>query len=99
MIARHWRGLAKRERAEDYVAHLRHETFPMLSEMSGFIDARILKRDANGGVEFVVVTHWESLHAIRQFAGESIERAVVPRAVEDMMVDFDRLVRHYEVIE
>ena len=45
-----------------------------------------------------MVTHWESLRAVEQFAGNDIERAVVPDEVQAMMVDYDRRVRHYEVV-
>ncbi len=98
MIARHWRGLAKRERADEYLVHLRTKTFPLLSAIPGFIDARILKREVSEGVELLIVTQWDSLQAIQRFAGANAERAVVPDDVHDMMVDYDRTVRHYEVL-
>jgi heme-degrading monooxygenase HmoA len=98
VIARHWRGLAKPERAEEYVHHLRVETFPQLATIAGFIDAAILRRTLDSGIEFVIVTRWESLDAIQRFAGVDAERAVVPDPVQDMMIDYDRWVRHYEVL-
>jgi heme-degrading monooxygenase HmoA len=99
MISRQWRGLARADRADDYVAHLRAETFPVLATIPGFISAQILKRPADGGVEFLIVTQWDSLQAIQRFAGDDAERAVVPETVQSMMIDYDRTVRHYEVIE
>src|SRR4029453_17304858 len=98
MISRHWRGLAKAERADDYVAHLRGDTLPQLSAIPGFVDARILKRAIQEGVEFLIVTQWDSLQAIQRFAGEDAERAVVPEVVQDMMIEYDQTVRHYEVL-
>ena len=98
MIARHWRGLARADRVGDYEAHLRRETFPSLARMPGFIDASILKRPAGRGVEFLIVTRWQSLEAIRQFAGQDLETAVVPAEVESMMIEYDRRVVHYEVV-
>ena len=98
MIARHWTGLARRDRAEEYVRHLRTETFPSLTKIPGFIAARILRRSMSEGVEFLIVTEWDSLQAIQRFAGSDVEQAVVPEAVQQMMVDYDRTVRHYEVI-
>ena len=50
------------------------------------------------GEEFLVITNWESLAAIRTFAGEDVESAVVPDTVQEMMVTFERTVRHYEVV-
>ena len=99
MISRQWRGLARPERAQDYVRHLRTETFPQLRRIAGFVDASILTREVAGGVEFLVVTRWESLEAIRDFAGLDAETAVVPEEVQRMMLEYDRRVRHYQVVE
>ena len=98
MIARHWRGLAKSERAADYVEHLRTDTFPQLSTINGFVDAKILRRATRNGVEFLIVTQWESLQSIQQFAGRDTEQAVVPEPVQEMMLEYDPTVRHYEVL-
>ena len=99
MIARHWRGLAKAHLADAYVAHLREETFPAIRKLPGFKNASIARRDVAEGVEFVIVTTWDSLDAIRAFAGADIDVAVVPEKVQQMMVHYDRVVRHFEVIE
>lgn len=98
MISRQWHGVAKFTHADEYVEHLRTETFPQLSKIPGFIDATILKRNVQQGVEFLIVTHWESIGAIEQFAGLDAEVAVVPGKVQEMMIEYDRRVRHYEVL-
>lgn len=56
MIARQWRGLAKKTCAEAYVEHLRADTFRGLAKIPGFVDASILRRDVPEGVEFLVET-------------------------------------------
>ena len=99
MIARHWTGLTKRGDADRYEAHLRSETLPSLKAIAGFVDMTVFRRDVPLGVEFVVITVWDSMDAIVGFAGNHVERAVVPRVVEDMMVAYDHHVRHYDVIE
>jgi heme-degrading monooxygenase HmoA len=99
VISRQWRGLARAERADEYVQHLRRDTFPQLARIDGFVDANILRRSVERGVEFVVVTRWRSLDAIRKFAGADAEIAVVPENVRQMMLDYDRRVAHYEVVE
>lgn len=98
MIARHWRGVAKADRATDYIDHLRAETFPALEKLPGFVSASILRRAVPEGVEFLIVTEWQSLDAIRAFAGDDIETAVVPQAVQEMMIEFDRVARHFDVV-
>ncbi len=99
MISRHWKGTAKPGQAEWYIDHLRHDTFPNLSAIPGFIRASILRRAVDEGTEFQIVTVWESLHAIQAFAGQNPEVAVVPLVVQAMMTDYDRKVAHYEVVE
>ena len=97
MIERHWKGIVRKERANEYVAHLRNDTFKEIKKIKGFISASILKRDLSEGVEFLVITKWETLEVIRLFAGDKIETAVVPRLVQDIMLKYDKNVRHYEV--
>jgi heme-degrading monooxygenase HmoA len=99
MISRHWRGLAKPDQAQNYVEHLRTDTFPALRALPGFAGASILSRSYADGVEFLVVTQWRALNDIARFSGPDMEVAVVPPAVAQMMIKYDRRVRHYEVVE
>jgi len=97
MVSRHWKGIAKREDADRYVAHLKSDTFPKLASLAGFVRASILRREVGSGTEFQVVTIWDSLQAIRAFSGADIEAAVVPPVAEAMMIEFDRRAAHYEI--
>jgi heme-degrading monooxygenase HmoA len=98
MISRHWHAVAKRDRAADYIRHLQNETFPAIAKIPGFVDASILRRDGARGVEFVIITHWDSLDAVRAFSGPDPDIAVVPAIAQAMLVDFDRRVRHFDVV-
>src|SRR5262245_47652518 len=98
MTSRQWRGVAKAERAPDYVEHRRTETLPQRSGLRRFVSASIVERPVENGVEFVIVTTWDSADAIVAFAGADIDRAVVPPVVQQMMIEYDRTVRHYEVV-
>ncbi len=99
MISRHWRGLARRDQAQNYVEHLRNVTFPSLRNLAGFIGASILSRESGDGIEFLVVTQWRALEDIARFSGPDPEAAVVPAEVAQMMIDFDPRASHYEVVE
>ncbi|MBI4964050.1 MAG: antibiotic biosynthesis monooxygenase [Desulfomonile tiedjei] len=99
MISRHWKGVAKPGQADNYIHHLKTDTFPKLLGIDGFVKASILTRPVEQGTEFLIVTEWESIEAIKAFAGEKADVAVVPQVVQDMMVDYDRQVRHYEITE
>jgi heme-degrading monooxygenase HmoA len=98
MISRQWRGLAHPHFADTYVLHLRTETLPQLSGIPGFINSSVLRRLTPEGVEFLVVTQWESLAAIEKFAGRDPEAAVVPEKVQKMMIKYDHRARHFEVV-
>jgi len=68
-------------------------------KIPGFVDASLLSRSLGAGVEFLVVTRWESLDAIAKFAGSDPEAAVVPAKAAAMMIEYDHRARHFEVIE
>lgn len=57
--------------------------------------AQILKREIKEGVEFLIITEWESLDTIKQSAGEQFNTAVVPSLVQNIMIRYDDKVRHY----
>jgi len=99
MISRHWKGIAKPGQAEEYLHHLKTETFPQLARLPGFIRASILRRVVEDGTEFQIVTVWTSLDAIEAFAGANAEVAVVPALVEQLMARYDSRVAHYEIAD
>ena len=58
----------------------------------------LFERNASDAVEFVVITWWRSLEAIRGFAGSDLEHAVVTEEAASLLTQFDRRVRHYELV-
>ncbi len=98
MIARYWSARTSRTKAPHYAQHLEAAVFAELKQLDGFKNAMLLQRDIDGGVEVVVITFWESLESIRKFAGEPLDRAVVADAAIALLEDFDRQVRHYDVV-
>jgi heme-degrading monooxygenase HmoA len=101
MIIREWRGRAVRERADAYPEHFRASVLPELRKIRGFVSAHLCERQLEQGdkVEFLVLTHWESMEAIRAFAGASVDKAVVEPAAVAALIEFDHTVQHYAVIE
>jgi heme-degrading monooxygenase HmoA len=99
VIARLWHGTTKRENADAYEALLRDEVLPGIDRIEGFRGVYLLRSDAADGnlVDFATVTLWESLDAIRAFAGEDVERAVVPPEAQRLLERFDDRSRHYAV--
>src|SRR4051812_3455660 len=98
MIARNWTGVVKPERSADYLHHLQNDTLKKLSSIKGFLNASILKRVVTDGIEYLVVTYWDNMEAIKEFAGDTADIAVVPAIAQEMMVRYDPVVRHYEEV-
>ena len=98
MIARIWSAQTTPAQAPAYAAHLRHHVLPELKGLDGYAGALLLQREAPEGVEVLVITWWRSLAAIRGFAGADLERAVVADEARVLLKQFDRRVRHYEVV-
>jgi heme-degrading monooxygenase HmoA len=98
MIIREWRGRALPSREGAYVEHFNNSVLPQLKKVPGFIGAHLCCRTKGGLLEFVVLTRWESFDAIRGFAGEHYEKAVVEPAAAAALTDFDPFVEHYEIL-
>jgi heme-degrading monooxygenase HmoA len=77
MIIREWRGRANPSQAEAYPKHFREKVIPELRQTPGFIDAQLGRHQLDDTIEFVVLTRWRSMEAIRAFAGMDVEKAVV----------------------
>jgi heme-degrading monooxygenase HmoA len=99
MIIREWRGRAPRTRAAEYPTHFRTRVVPELRDVPGFLGATLSKREDGDRAEFVVLTRWKSLDAVRAFAGADLERAVVEPGAVAALSDYDHTVRHYEILE
>jgi heme-degrading monooxygenase HmoA len=99
MVIREWRGRAQAGRADAYPTHFRERVLPELRRLSGFRGAELGWREAGDKVEFLVLTRWQSMEAVRAFAGADAERAVVEPGAVAALTDFDQRVRHYDVIE
>ena len=98
MIARRWRGWASDPAGADaYELHFSDSVRPALEATEGFVDATVERVEADGRVEIVVVTRWQSMGAIRSFAGEDIEAAVVEPEARAVLAEFDTRVRHVEL--
>ena len=98
MIARVWRGVAQGgSNAKAYLRHLTANVLPALKAIEGHREARVLRREEGGRVEFIVMTCWDSMEAVRRFAGAHPERAVVEPEARAVLAEYDDFVRHYEV--
>jgi heme-degrading monooxygenase HmoA len=99
MIIREWRARASPSMAEAYPKHFHDKVVPDLRQVPGFVGAQLTRRQLDDEIEFLVLTRWQSIDAIRAFAGLNVEKAVVEPGAVAALVEFDTTVRHYEVLE
>ncbi|MGD8791820.1 MAG: antibiotic biosynthesis monooxygenase [Anaerolineae bacterium] len=99
MISRIWHGWTTPGNADEYEALLKEEILVGIQEreIRGFKGIQLLRRQAGEEVEFVTIMSFESLAAVRAFAGEDYEVAVVPEKARAVLSRFDARSQHYEV--
>lgn len=99
MIVRTWRCTATAENVPLYRDHFNHSVLPELQHLPGFKGHWILRRPLGEHFELTVMTLWESMDAVRAFAGEQVERAVVEPAAQAVLHTFETTVTHSEVLQ
>ena len=97
-ILRLWKGRATAAKAGEYIRHASNTVFPEVQSLPGHRGAYLLRRSVDNSVEFTVLTLWDSMDAVRGFAGPDPERAVVEPAARAALSGFDETVTHYEVV-
>jgi heme-degrading monooxygenase HmoA len=101
MIARIWHGWTQLSNADAYETLLRREIFVGIAARAslGFIGIDLLRRDQSTEVEFVTVMWFHSLDAVREFAGDDYEKAVVPEPARRLLERYDTHSHHYSLVE
>lgn len=99
MITRIWHGWTTPENADRYEALLKDEIFTFIQNRNipGFKGIQLNRRDMGDEVEFITIMSFESLDAVREFAGEDYEAAFVPEKARVILSRFDQRAQHYEV--
>jgi hypothetical protein len=99
MITRLWRGwTATIANADAYERLLRTEILPAIHRVPAFRGATVLRRDVDDGVEFVILTRFESLEAVREFAGPEYDVPVVEPEARALLARGDERALHYETV-
>jgi heme-degrading monooxygenase HmoA len=97
VIARLWRGWTSRENAEPYERFLREQMFPSMHRVPGFLGVELLRRDSGDEVAFMTISRFESFDAVRAFAGEDYEHAVIEPEARALLARADERSEHFEV--
>lgn len=103
MIARLWHGWTTPDNADAYQTLLESEILPGIAakRVAGYLGIELLRRplESSGEVEFITLMRFDSLDAVREFAGEEFEIAYVPRKARSLLSRFDARSAHFEVCE
>lgn len=100
-MGRIWHGYSTQVNANIYENLLKEEIFVGIRKrhIPGFQEIQLLRRELAHEVEFITIMWFDNLEAVRAFAGEDYEQAVVPALARAMLSRFDERSQHYEVKE
>lgn len=97
-IVRIWRGVVPESKADDYLRYLEETGLSDYRTTPGNLGVRVLCRITNGTAEFLLLTEWESIDAVRQFAGDDVERAVYYPKDREFLLELEPNVTHYDIV-
>ena len=99
MICRIWHGWTTPPDAEAYEALLKGEILSGIQDrrIAGYRGIQLLRRSSGDEVEFITIMWFDSMNAVRTFAGEDYEKAIVPPKARLLLSRFDEHSQHYEV--
>jgi heme-degrading monooxygenase HmoA len=95
MITRLWHGYTRPEDADTYQEMLLRTILPGIHRIAGYRGSYVLRKDSDDEVEFITLTFWESMDAIRAFAGPSLTKAVIVPEAEKLLTRYDERSTHY----
>ncbi len=99
MICRIWHGYTTPANADTYENLLKEEIFIGITnrEIKGYKGIQLLRRDLGKETEFITIMWFETLDAVKEFAGEDYEQCVVPPSARKVLSRFDQRSQHFEV--
>ncbi|MEM1319859.1 MAG: antibiotic biosynthesis monooxygenase [Bacteroidota bacterium] len=97
MIARIWNGRTKASHYEAYTDFMKAVAIPDYEKTAGFIKLTFLRRLDKEVAHFTLITFWENLEVIKNFAGEQYEMAKYYPADKDFLLEFEEKVTHFDV--
>jgi len=98
MIARIWRGITLADKADAYLEYLRETGLRDYAGTAGNRGVKVLKRIQGEHCEIMLVSLWDSMDAVRAFAGENPDRSVYYPEDDQYLLEMEALVRHYDVV-
>lgn len=97
MIARMWHGATRAEHSDEYLGYLHETGIPGYRAVEGNRGVQILRRIEGDVAHFLLISYWDSLDAIRRFAGEDVLKALYYPRDREFLLELEPNVVHYEV--
>jgi heme-degrading monooxygenase HmoA len=97
VICRLWHGWTARADADAYERYLREELYPRLDGVDGYRGHHVLRRADGEEVEFVTMTWFDSLDAVRAFAGDDYETPVITEHAAALLARYEGRAVHYDL--
>ena len=98
MIGRIWRGRTPASKSDAYLRFLQGTGLREYRETEGNRGVIVLRRESEGIAEFTLLTLWDSMEAIRRFAGDEPQRARYYPEDDDFLLEMPEYVDHYQVV-
>jgi len=99
MIARIWHGWTKPENATAYEDMLRDEIFPSIAarNIKGYRGAELFIYKNGAEVEFMTLLRFDSMEAVKEFAGADESKPVIYPKAESLLLRMDERSTHYRI--
>lgn len=97
MIARIWKGRTKPEHFDKYTQFMRDRAIPDYKSTEGFVKLTFLRRRDEDFAYFELITFWQNMEVIKNFAGDDHEKAKYYPEDKKYLIDFPEEVTHFEV--
>ncbi len=98
MIARIWHGRTLTAKADDYEKYLQATGVKKILATEGNHGVEVLRRTDGPKTDFIVMSYWESIEAVKKFAGPDYEKAVMMPRDAEFLIEVEPGVAHYEVV-
>jgi heme-degrading monooxygenase HmoA len=98
VVARMWHGRTLTSKADEYYTYLKQEGIDKIEAIKGNVGAQILRRTDGNSTEFTVISYWESREAIKQFAGDDIEKTHFLPKDPQYLLELEPKVKHFDVL-
>ena len=98
MIARIWHGRTLTAKADDYEKYLQASGVKKILATDGNHGVEVLRRSDGAKTDFIVISYWESIEAVKKFAGPDYDKAVISPRDGEFLIEVEPMVVHYEVV-